>query len=595
MPVPSTQLLSDVVLFQNLFQDAATFCTPYFDAAIAYYNLFRGKRPWQLDATSSQVMVNKAFAMIEDRLPKLKKNVFAGEDFVSLEAQTPLDEVGVDDAQAWLRALLKDEDKINILYDIDSTFLSALVCGTGYRMPFARKNKQGKWYVGSRNIDYFQILPAPVGGKINPQDPDDDDALPYFFHVDWMDDDQLKALSKFEGFQKDEAEKLFKTAVQNEAHIGYEYEEKFRVIGGVSYGDRKNDWRSQFISATGGKEKGCKRRVVHWHSRIDNCWRIIVQDNFMIFKGPLPLGDKMLSLSKYSITNDFDNWMGIGAIEMVQDIIVAYLLNRNYRLDHIGRVMFPAKWIREQMFAGHSDSDFYDKPYSIYHVPASLQNVRLQDLFYYDRAPEVSPQTFMEDREFVELMEVIGGSPDMAKNMTGSNTASSTATGALSFINQVSGRIDAESMLLEFGGLCQEARQLLILGDKYINDEEFVRDARSPNGMGWRKIDSAYLGDKYVVRSNGTKSSADQAQKFQRLMSLYPLWNASPLIDQVALNTELAESAGISNLKEIISPPSLENQSGAPMGAPVEQGGLAAPQNLQNRNRSVQKGVNQPL
>lgn len=595
------KLHDTVVLFHNIFTDAVTFVTPHFDMAIRLYALKRGKKPWQLQSTQTQCMINKAYAIIEDQKPKLKKNVFGGEDFVSLDERDPADKPGVEQAQAWLRSLLRDADKINILHSIDATFESALTYGTGYRMPFARKNQKGKWYVSSRDVDIFQIIPAPVGGEINPMDPYDDTALPYFFHIDWMSDDQIKALSAFPGYLKDEAEKLFETAVQNEAGIGYEYVEKFRVIGGVNYGDVKNDWRTQYISSVGGKGAGCKRRVVHWYSRIDNRWRIIAQDNFCIYDGPLPLGDRMLGLAKYTITNDFNNWFGIGKLEMIEDVLIAYLVNRNYRLDHIGRVMFPAKWIRQELFEGHEDSDFYERPNSVYQVPRSLQNMRLTDIFHYDRAPEISQQTFIEDRQFVELIQEIDGVPDMADKMSGSNTATSTATGTQNFLAQTLGRVDAESMLLEYGGLAQEARLLLCLGEKYINEETFVRDNSSPNGTGWRSIDSAYIGDRYTVRTHGTKNSSDEAAKFGRLLSLYPLWQNNPMVDQYALNQELAGSSGISNLNELLNAPSPAGQGVAPAGSTAaEPGGLAAPANVRNSMRSVasatpRKRANQPL
>ena len=82
MPVSSEKLNTEVVRFQQLFDEAATYCAPHFELGIQLYELSRGKKPWQLDATSAKMMVNIAFAMIYDRLPKLKKNVFGGEDFV---------------------------------------------------------------------------------------------------------------------------------------------------------------------------------------------------------------------------------------------------------------------------------------------------------------------------------------------------------------------------------------------------------------------------------------------------------------------------------------------------------------------------------
>jgi len=583
--------------FRDLFLLASENCQPHFEQAARMYALFRGMKPWQLQGTSAQIMVNLAFAMVEERKIKLKKNIFGGEDFLSLDALHPRYESGREQAEAWLRNTLRDESQINILESIDPTLQSALVMGNGYRMPFARKNKDGKWYVSSRDVDFFQILPIPGGGKINPQDSQADDALPGFFHIDWMEDSQIKALSAFPGYRKDAAEELFKSGAVVESGVDNQYRAISNIIGSVNYGQGRNNWRTRINDITPEGDNGRRRRVVNWFSRADNKWRIIAQDLYMVYEGPLPMGDGILPLVNYKITNDFSSFWGIGAIEMVEDLIVAYLLNKNYRIDHLAGVMFPSTWIRDDLMAGRPESDFYQRPYAIHTFPRTV--TKLADAMTVDRRPEVSPQTFLEDNDFKSLMETVGGAPNMAETLGGSNAVGSSATGTLSFINQASGRVDAESVLLEYGGVSQEARQLLILAGKYISDEDFIRNAKSPNGTGWMSVDAENLGDFYVVKTNGVKNTSDAQQKFSRLLSLYPFWNGSPLVDQYSLHKEIAEASGVSNLVSLIKAPSPEAQGASPMQSPVaEPGGLAAPQNVRNPNRSVQgalKPANQPL
>ena len=592
------ELTAEIKLYRDLFLMASEAVQPHFELASRMYALYRGKKPWQLDGTSAQVMVNLAFAMCEERKIKLKKNMFGGEDFVSLEALHPRFESGRDQAEAWLRNTLRDESQVNMLQSIDPTLQSALALGNGYRMPYARKRKNGSWFVSSRDVDYFQILPIPGGGKINPQNFEDDDALPGFFFIDWMTDDQIQNLSAFPGYNKDAAKSLFDTGVVTESGIDNQYREISNIIGAVNYGQGKNNWRTRINDAipTGGK--GRRRRVVNWFSRTDNKWRIIAQDLYMIYEGPLPMGEGILPLVNYKITNDFSNFYGIGAIEMVEDLIVAYLLNKNYRLDHLSRVMFPALWIREDIMGGRPESDFYQRPYAIHTFPRTVQ--RLSDAMTTDRLPEVSPQTFMEDNDFKSLMETVGGSPNMAETLGGSNAVGSSATGTLSFINQASGRVDAESILLEYGGLSQECRQLLILAGKFVNEEEFIRNAKSPNGTGWMSVDAENLGDFYIVKTHGTKSTADENAKFSRMLALYPMWNQNPQIDQYSLNKEIAGASGVSNLSALVRSPTSETQGGSQGvdSEAAEPGGLAAPQNIQNRQRSVQgaiKPANKPL
>jgi len=119
--------------FRDLFLLASENCQPHFEQAARMYALFRGMKPWQLQGTSAQIMVNLAFAMVEERKIKLKKNIFGGEDFLSLDALHPRYESGREQAEAWLRNTLRDESQINIL---PSLFLRA----NGILYPFPITN-----------------------------------------------------------------------------------------------------------------------------------------------------------------------------------------------------------------------------------------------------------------------------------------------------------------------------------------------------------------------------------------------------------------------------------------------------------------------
>jgi hypothetical protein len=299
------------------------------------------------------------------------------------------------------------------------------------------------------------------------------------------------------------------------------------------------------------------------------------------------MGKGFLSLVQYRLTNDFDQWYGIGALEMIEDLMIAILMNFGYRMDHLGRVMFPTKWIRSDVMMGKPESEFFDRPFAIHEFPMSVQ--RLSDALMYDRAPEVTEQTFIEEDRLKAMMEAVGGSPDYSKALGGSHSVGNTATGFVSLINQIAGRLEAESLLLEYGGLAQECRQLLVLADKYANEEEFIRTPKSPNGTGWMAIDPDYLTDGYIVKTHGTKTTADQEQAFQRLLALYPMWNQDPMIDPYELRKSIADASGVPNLPRVVMPPQPENtpMGGAPMGSAVAPpGGLSAPQGLGNRLRA---------
>jgi len=578
-PDSADQVVKD---YRTEFRISSDFCEPHFELAARHYALWRGRKPWQLQGTATNAMLNTAFGICQDRIPKLKKNVFGGEDFVSLESIHPRFDSGREQAEAWLRNLLKDESQLNILADIEPTFQSAVTMGTGYRMPFARKTKDGRWQVSARDADFFQILPMAGGGRINPPDSSSDDALPGYFFVDWMTNDQIKALSKYPGYVKDQAEKCMASKINNIGDMDNQYHELFSIIGGVNYGTGKNDWRTQTNDTERGKKTG-RRRVVNWFLR--DKWIIIAQDSYRIYEGPPPMGKGLLNLVQYRLTNDFSNWFGIGSLEMVEDLIIAVLLNFNYRMDHLGRVMFPTKWIRADVMGGRPESEFFDRANATHEFPMSVQ--RISDAVSYDRAPEISDQTFIEEDRLKAMIESVGGSPNYAESMGKSHGIGNSATGAVSFINQVAGRLEAESMLLEYGGLAQECRQLLILADKFINDDEFIRTPKSQNGTGWMAIDPDYLTDGYIVKTHGTKTTADQEQAFQRMLALYPMWNQDPQIDPYEFKRSVADASGVPNLTRVVKPPQPENtmMGGAPMGSALP-GGASAPQGLENRLRA---------
>jgi len=582
------KLDADVAEFQEEFRLASDFCKPHFELAARHYALWRGRKPWQLEGTASKIMLNIAFGICQDRLPKLKRNMLGSEDFVSLESVHPRYDFGREQAEAWLRNLLRDESQLNILAEIEPTLQSTVTMGTGYRMPFARKTSDDRWQVTDRDVDFFQILPAPVGGRINPQDRDSDDCLPHFFYVDWMTDEQIKALGKYPGYQKEQAKKCLESKITNVSSIDGQYQELFSIIGGINYGTGKNDWRTRANDTMRGKTNG-RRRVVNWFRR--DKWIIIAQDSFKIYEGPLPTGDRILPLVVYKLTNDFSNWFGIGSLEMVEDLVVAIIMNLGYRIDHLGRVMFPTKWIRSDVMGGRPESDFYDRPFAVHEFPMTVG--RFSDAVVYDRAPEVTNQTFIEEDRFKALMESVGGSPDYSKALGRSNSVGNTATGFMSLFNQLSGRLEAESMLLEYSGLAQQCRLLLILADKYINDEEFIRTPKSANGSGWMTINPDYLTDGYIVKTHGTKNTGDKEQAFQRLLALYPMWNQDPMIEPYELRKAVADVAGVPNLTKLVMPPRAESMMAAEAPAmgerPAQPGGLASNQAITDRIRAIRE------
>ena len=588
----------EMLAYHDAFPLCVDFISPYWDLGLRLYSLWRGKVPSQIDGTFSKIMLQTGHGMVEDRKAKLFANLFGSDHPLTLRAADPLFEPYTDQAQAWLDYKLFDENQINLRYSIIPTLTSALVMGTGYRMPCLSwepsspgSTKSKKPVIASRDIDFFQILPAPSGGLVNPPDPWQYDAVPWIFYVDWMTDAQIESLKNYSGFDEDAYRAMM--AADRDVEGGSmesAIREKYNVVGGILYNDNRN-WRNRLYDISQLKSSA-RRRVVHWFRR--DKWVIIVQDQFKVYEGPPPYGPGIIPLVKYSIVPDFKNWCGIGTLEMSEDSIIALLMNFNYRFDHLTRTLFPTKFIRDDVFGNKTEEDFYDRPYAIHRVPQSVQ--RIQDAVWYDRAPEIDPQAFMEEDRLKSFLQEISGMPNYSKGMGGQGTlGNETATGIVSLIKEAQGRLSAESQNLEREGLAQEARLLLLVGDRHINDEEIVRNTADRSGFPWTSVDPEAISDRYSVITHGTSQRALEEATFQKLLALLPAFLNDPYHDPIEIRRQTHEVAQVfpDPDKLLIQPePARQGQGQGQPGAGSmsgfkQPGGAASAQDMTQRTRGV--------
>jgi len=571
----------------DAFQLSADYVEPQWELSTRLYQLWRGKLPSQLDGTFSKIMVNAGHSLVQDRLPKLLDNNFGSDELVSCIPRTPLFELFAPQAEAWLRYMLTDESEINMKLDAIPTYQSALIMGTGYRMPHVKHLKiDGKWTpkIISKDIDFFQILPAPGGGLINPMDRWSAECMPYFFYVDWWTDDQIKALKGYKGFNEEAVTELFKKKPESDGTFESVYADRFNVLGGVSYGGTKDDWRSRMNDIEGISGR---RRVVMWFQR--EKLTIIAQDFHKIYDGPNPMPNGLLPLVTYKITPDFKNHFGISSLEMVEDMLIALMMNFNYRLDHLARTMFPTKWIRTDVMGGRPESEFYDRPYAVHEFPQTVR--RIQDAMYYDRAPELTPQTFLDEDRMKMFIQDIGGTPNYSKGAPSQGTIENrTATGIVSLIRQAEGRITTESLMMEHFGLSQECRLLLALAEKNILEDMGIRITRPEGGFQWTTIEADALADQYTIKTHGTKYMSDREQSFQKMMALYPLWNGDPHIDQFELRRLAATLSGVTpRVDRLVMQPQEPMQAEGEQGQGMSMlGGQSGTQDMSQRTRGMQ-------
>lgn len=531
--------------YTEALQVSVDYVAPHWDVAARLYALWRGRRPWQLDGTFSKIMLNVAHGVEADRRPKLKDNILGNAQPIGLRAQAPEDEFTVEEAQSWVNYKLLDEDQINIRATIDPTLQSALVMGTGYREPYvervpAPRGEGTVTRIGTRDVDFFDFLPAPTGGLVNPMDRWGDDALPYGFRVRWFRDDELERMSKLKGWNEAAFAQMkedFKGGEPDDSALAEQYRERFEVIDGIEYSGSMT-WRQRMASINGMPGQ---TRCVWWHRR-DKCF-LIAKDRYVLYEGKPLLGHGIIPIIKYAVVPDFRNWFGIGTLEMVEDLCLATLMNFNYRMDWLSRSMFPTKWIRNDVVGGRPASFFYDEPYKV--VTFSSNVARIDHAVWYDRMPEITSQHFIEEDRIAQFLQQVTGLTDVAKGVAG--TGADSATGVMTLTKAAEGRLTTESIQLEQEGLAQEARLLLALGDKHVTSREYIRAPEDRSGFGWQEIDPDAITSAYTIYINGTRMQSLNEARFQRLLAMYPLWNNNPWINQETLARKGVHIADVDN------------------------------------------------
>ncbi|HKL20217.1 MAG TPA: hypothetical protein VJ904_00340, partial [Tichowtungia sp.] len=339
--------------------------------------------------------------------------------------------------------------------------------------------------------------------RINPTDYHRDDAVDWVFIIDWWPEERLNAMKKNggEGWNKSEIDRLLKKEADGTESEEENYKNQFKQINGMSY----EGYGNQYATGKNIPEGKRKRRVVHWLCRDRHV--IVAEDRCVIFEGEPPLGKGIIPLVKYSITPDLKNFYGISMIEMVEDLVMAMVMNFNYRMDHMLGVMFPTTWIRADLWQGKSEDDFIPRPYAVNRFPQSV--TRPQDAIFYDRRPEVSQQTFMDEDRMKSFLQSVSGELETSGSY-GDVVGNRSATGVTTIAGALRARPNMEAAIMEETGFREEISLLLKLGDIHINAPQNVPVPDSTGATRWRTVSPLDITDKFTVQMHGARYMADQ-------------------------------------------------------------------------------------
>ena len=586
------EVLAELEQFVDALELSMSYCKPSFESYLKYYKLFRGVKPPAMDATFSNCWINIFQSIVLNRKAQLYDMVFSHPEYMSLKSDSPEYDLMVDPAQAWLRELL--DEKIKIRSDALATLDSALIGGTGYRMPYVRYEKlNGRQtpIISSKNLSFFNVLPSPNGSIINPSDYHRDDAIDWLFVVDWWSEAKIEASKNLPHFNKSQIGKLLSKRESGETFEEDSYKDAFKSINGISY---------EGYGAQAGKVSRLpnslkKRRLVHWFRRDKHI--IVAEDAFVIYSGPLPMGEGIIPCSKYVVTPDVTNFHGISQIEMVEDVVMATIMNFNYRMDHLQGVMFPTTYVRDDLWRGKSKDDFIPRPYQVLDFPISVTDI--SKAIFHDRRPEVTQQAFMEEDKLKAWIQTVSGE----MNSTGSYgdvVGNRTSGGVQTIANQLQARPRMEASILEETGFRPEVTMLLKLGDIHINDSKdigrmgdgFVGVPGSASSSAWKQVSPLDITDKFTVIMHGVKHNADEAANFQKALAMYPMWNASESTDKFELNKQMDQIGKILPAPDKVFVPPAPQPAPSPArpsalaGGP---GGAASSQDITQSQRSTQR------
>jgi len=200
--------------YRRAMKASEEYVKPYWEDFLRLYKYWHLKKPDILTKTYSRISLNLFHTMVQEKIPKIYRNVFSNEDMVTVSGSDPRSEMFSELAQAWLRDMLSN--RIKLQHTIMPTIQSAMIGGNGFRMPTVNfvKNSEGKYErrISGRNLDFFNVLPSPGGGQINPFDNDTSSALEWAFVIDWWSEEKIKALAEKGVLDKDQVGRMLDTA-----------------------------------------------------------------------------------------------------------------------------------------------------------------------------------------------------------------------------------------------------------------------------------------------------------------------------------------------------------------------------------------------
>jgi hypothetical protein len=543
---------------------AEDYARPYMNQAIRYQRLYDGVLPPEMNGTFSKVMLNTAFAMVQNEIPRATK-AFTSRDFFNLDAKSPELEEASESAKNWLRYQMNNVQQVqkNWVAPIQSSY----ICGNGYMVyghNYKKKIKTARVPSGvSMGIPYgfvdeeqedgiesiisgqfthfFSVFPMPGGGEVNQKDCYSSTAVDGVIWVDYMTEQKIKDNVERHGWHKRQAELMFKALGSNGNDPSNEYLSQLPDYARGAMGDPQ--WMSQIRS--GKKDLSHRYRIAWYFQR--NKWIVVGEDQFVLYDGK-PLVDA-IPIANFRPIPELGQWFGRSIIGVAEDIIISTMQLFNSRMDYNAKTMHPTTYVPKKLLDYHdgNKSVFDSKPYQVIDYPNTL-DIKAQ--LFHDRYPELPQQAFIEEGTLNQQLQKVTGQPDFMSGQASGGQADGTATGVTSLVANGTARSMMRSINLENSGIHDALWLTLTYGKKYYDTDSYIR-MLGEGGSPWHEIAADTITNGYGINITGSRQMNMQEETYRKMLSLAQFVIGNEAVeDQKGVMKDYMEAAGWENAEE---------------------------------------------
>jgi len=583
--------------FKSALGYSQDYVRPKFQTAVRMYRLFAGKMPPEIQSTFSQVMLWFPYSIIQRELAGAMKGMLEGSEWLDIEASDFRLEPSADVAKKWLIHQMTKVQKFE--RTAIPTYQQNYIFGNAYRFygfQFQHKEhveqvpiegpmgiiegvedrivKTEHGIITGQAVNFFNVLPSPNGGVVNPAADTMEAGLDYLIAYMYMPTDFIKNEAAKGNFDKTEAAKcLAKKYTEPAEDPSAEYKNDLADTVGSWNNFTAPEWVDKMRAD--GSDLPQRRRTAWMFER--NRWTIVAEETHVLYDGPPILS--FWPVANFRHSPNLSEFFGFSLLEVVEDLLISMSLNFNMRLDYLAGKFHPPQYIPQRLIddVGGDMGAFDWAPYKTIPYAHTAFPQGLGAYMYKDEMPDLTQQAFMEQGQMQEYLQ------DIISQHSGDSMNANTAT-----VGSMLGSMDAAPRMLraittDMTGLQDCVEQTLRLGSKYKNEDELIRTGAE--GLPWEKINHEAITDGYGVMVKGARHLSQAEEVFKKMLSTAPMFLNNPAVrGQVEMSRQLLEGAGFKKVDMILYGEQGELPQAPQQGEQQMPGGIPS---LQNESRST--------